>query len=46
MALLLLNRRPILPYLPAWLPEASLIVLTAKSALTGPWPCPDRKSVV
>ncbi|RSO37035.1 hypothetical protein DMH15_18605 [Streptomyces sp. WAC 06725] len=43
MALLLLNRRPILPYLPAWLPEASLIVLTAKSALTGPSPRPPEK---
>ncbi|UYB38605.1 ATP-grasp domain-containing protein [Streptomyces sp. Je 1-4] len=33
MALLLLNRRPLLPLLPAWLPGASLIVLTARSVV-------------
>ncbi|UNO43221.1 hypothetical protein [Streptomyces sp. MST-110588] len=43
MALLLLNRRPILPCLPAWLPRESLIVLTAKSTVTRPSHRPPRE---
>ncbi|MQS38538.1 ATP-grasp domain-containing protein [Streptomyces katsurahamanus] len=35
MALLLLNRRPILSYLPHWLPGVPLVVVTARSAVSG-----------
>ncbi|MFE0104624.1 acetyl-CoA carboxylase biotin carboxylase subunit family protein [Streptomyces sp. NPDC059009] len=40
MALLLLNRRSILPDLPDWLPGESLVLVTARSALAEP--IPDR----
>ncbi|MFD9811788.1 acetyl-CoA carboxylase biotin carboxylase subunit family protein [Streptomyces sp. NPDC059080] len=36
MALLLLNRRPLLPFYPEWLPGAELIVVTARSAVAPP----------